>query len=86
MRLESEHKTLAEAKEALGLELRNLRESQAAHEAELRDKQKKLAEGLRENIQLLQLRLQEAENFNGSPGEFATGNPSRAERTSHIFL
>ena len=49
-RLESDHKTVADAREALNLELRGLRESQAAREAELRDRQKKLAEGLRENI------------------------------------
>ena len=72
-RLESEYQNLAEAREALNLELRGLRESQAAREAELQDRQRKLAEGLRENIQLLQLRLQEAENFNGDPGEASPG-------------
>jgi chromosome segregation ATPase len=60
-RLESEHQTLAAAKEALNTELRGLRESQAVREAEMRGKQKKLAEGLRENIQLLQSKLKEAE-------------------------
>jgi DNA-binding response OmpR family regulator len=63
--LESEHQSLVEAREALNLELRGLRENQAAREAELRDRQRKLAEGLRENIQLLQSRLQEAEAFGG---------------------
>ncbi len=63
--LESEHQSLVAAREALNLELRGLRESQAAREAELRDRQRKLAEGLRENIQLLQSRLQEAEAFGG---------------------
>jgi len=72
-RLESEYHNLTEAKEALNLELRDLRESQAAHEAEWQDKQRKLALGLRENIQLLQLRLQEAESFNGAPGEVSHG-------------
>ena len=63
--LESECQNLAQARESLNLELNDLRQSQAAHETKLRDKQRKLAEGLRENIQLLQLRLQEAESFNG---------------------
>jgi CheY-like chemotaxis protein len=74
-RLESEHQTLAEAKEALNLELRGLRESQAAREAELRSKQTKLFQGLRENVLLLQSRLQEAENFTGDPGEASNGKP-----------
>ena len=64
-RLEGEHQNLVAAREALNLELRGLRESQATRDAELRDKQKKLAEGLRENIQLLQLKLQEAEALGG---------------------
>jgi len=72
-RLESEHQTLAAAKEALNLELRNLRESHAAREAERQDQQKKLYEGLRENILLLQSRLQEAENLNGDPAEASNG-------------
>jgi CheY-like chemotaxis protein len=75
-RLESEYQNLADAKEALNLELRGLRENQAAREVELRDKQKKLAESLRENIQLLQLRLQEAEAFNGDSGGVSNGKPN----------
>ncbi len=74
-RLESEYQNLADAKEALNLELCGLRESQAARETELRDKQKKLAESLRENIQLLQLRLQEAETPNGDSGKDANAKP-----------
>jgi DNA-binding response OmpR family regulator len=42
-------------------ELHSLREGQTAREADLRDKQKKLADGLRENLQMLQSKLQEAE-------------------------
>jgi DNA-binding response OmpR family regulator len=63
--LESEQQKLVAARETLDAELRSLRESQAAREAELRTKQKKLAEGLRENIQLLQSKLQEAEAIGG---------------------
>ena len=74
-RLESEYQKLADAKEALNLELRGLRESQTARETELRDKQRKLAENLRENIQLLQLRLQEAETSNGDSGKVTPGKP-----------
>jgi hypothetical protein len=55
--------------------LRGLRESQAAREAERRDKQKKLYEGLRESVLLLQSRLQEAENLNGDPVEASNGKP-----------
>ena len=58
---ESEQQNLVVAREALNAELRGLRESQAAREADLGDKRKKLADGLRENIQLLQSKLQEAE-------------------------
>jgi len=76
-RLESEYQKLADAKEALNLELGGLRESQAARETELRDKQRKLAENLRENIQLLQLRLQEAEAPNGDSGKVTLGKPMR---------
>jgi len=75
-RMESEYQNLVNAKEALNQELRGLRESHAAREAELRDKQKKLTEGLRENIQLLQSRLQEVESFNGDPGEVSRGKTS----------
>jgi DNA-binding response OmpR family regulator/ribosomal protein L34E len=74
-RLEAEQQKLAEAKEKLDLELRGLRESQAAREAERRDKQKKLYEGLRESVLLLQSRLQEAENLNGDPVEASNGKP-----------
>jgi CheY-like chemotaxis protein len=62
-RMESDYKIMVDAQEALDLELRGLRERQAARETELQDKQRKLAEGLRESIQLFQLRLQEAENL-----------------------
>jgi DNA-binding response OmpR family regulator/ribosomal protein L34E len=75
-RLESEYQNLAATKEALNLELCGLRESQAARETELRDKQRKLAESLRENIQLLQLRLQEAETSNGDSGKVTQGKPT----------
>lgn len=75
LRLESEYQNLADAKEALKLELAGLRESQAGREAERRDKQKKLVEGLRENIQHLQLRLQEAEAFNGDSEEGSNSKP-----------
>ena len=64
-RLESEHQNLVEAREAVNRELQGLRESQAARDAEMQDRQRKLAEGLRQNIQLLQSRLQEAEAFSG---------------------
>jgi DNA-binding response OmpR family regulator len=64
-RLEAEQQNLITAREALNIELRALRETQAAREVELRNKQKKLAEGLRENIQLLQSKLQEAEALGG---------------------
>jgi CheY-like chemotaxis protein len=64
-RLESEYQNLVAAREALNQELSGLRESQAARDVEMRDKQKKLAEGLRENIQLLQSKLQEAEAMGG---------------------
>jgi DNA-binding response OmpR family regulator/ribosomal protein L34E len=74
-RLEAEHQKLAEAKEKLDLELRSLRESQAAREAEWRDRQKKMFEDLRENVLLLQSKLQEAENFNGDPGAVSNGKP-----------
>jgi DNA-binding response OmpR family regulator/ribosomal protein L34E len=74
-RLESEYQNLADAKEALNLELCGLRESQTARETELRDKQRKLAESLRENIQFLQLRLQEAETSNGDSGKVTNGKP-----------
>ncbi len=57
----------------LTLELRGLQESRATREAQLQDQQRKLAEGLRENIQLLQLRLQEAEAFNGDSGHVTHG-------------
>jgi CheY-like chemotaxis protein len=71
-RLESDYKTVADAKEALNLELRSLRERQAAREAELRDRQKKLAEGLREDMHHLQAKLQEVEtlgsNLSEAPG------------------
>ncbi|MGA9777645.1 MAG: hypothetical protein WBS33_05175, partial [Verrucomicrobiia bacterium] len=72
-RLESDYKTLTDAKEVLTLELRGLQESRATREAQLQDQQRKLAEGLRENIQLLQLRLQEAEAFNGDSGHVTHG-------------
>jgi len=74
-RLESEYQNLEDAKAALNLELCGLRESQTARETELRDKQRKLAESLRENIQLLQLRLQEAETSNGDSGKVTNGKP-----------
>jgi len=64
-RLEAEQQNLVAAREALNAELRSLRESQAAREVELRNKQKKLADGLRENLQLLQSKLQEAEAIGG---------------------
>jgi hypothetical protein len=57
------------------LELRELRESRAAYEAGVQEKQRKLAEGLRENIQLLQLRLQEAESLNGDSGAVSRVKP-----------
>jgi CheY-like chemotaxis protein len=75
---ESECQNLSKARETLNLELRELRESRAAYEAGVQEKQRKLAEGLRENIQLLQLRLQEAESLNGDSG---TG--SRVKPRSH---
>jgi DNA-binding response OmpR family regulator len=64
-RLEAEQQNLFTAKEALNIELRALRETQAAREVEFRNKQKKLTDGLRENIQLLQSKLQEAEALGG---------------------
>jgi CheY-like chemotaxis protein len=60
-RLEAEQQNLVAAREALNAELHGLRESLATREVDLRDKQKKLADGLRENIQMLQSKLQEAE-------------------------
>ncbi len=72
-RLESDHKAVADAKEALNLELRSLRERQAAREAELRDRQKKLVEGLRENLHHLQAKLQEIETFGSDLGEVSGG-------------
>jgi DNA-binding response OmpR family regulator len=62
-RLESEYRTLAEAKEALSLELGQLRDSHASREAELRDKNKKMVEVLRESVLLLQERIQDTEIF-----------------------
>ena len=85
-RLEGEHQNLVAAREALNLELRGLRESQAARDAELRDKQKKLAEGLRENIQLLQLKLQEAEALGGDSNGAPVANPTRVRQTSACDL
>ena len=75
-RLESEYQTLTDAKEALALEMRGLQESRVAREAQLQDKQRKLAEGLRENIQHLQLRLQEAEAFNADSDPVPHGKSS----------
>ncbi|HEV2436889.1 MAG TPA: response regulator [Verrucomicrobiae bacterium] len=72
-RLESECKTVADAREALNLELRSLRERQTAREAELRDRQKKLVEGLRENMHHLQARLQEVETFGSNLGDASGG-------------
>ena len=65
--MESECRNLSQAKEALALELRNSRESKAALEAKLKDQQKKLADGLRENMRLLQLSLHAAENIDADP-------------------
>ncbi len=72
-RLESDYKTVTDAREALNVELRSLRERQAAREAELRDRQKKLVEGLRENMHHLQAKLQEIETFGSNPGEASGG-------------
>lgn len=66
---EAECQDLSKARETLNSELRDLRESRVAYEAGVHEKQRKFAEGLRENIQLLQLRLQEAESINGDSGE-----------------
>ncbi|HXR47453.1 MAG TPA: response regulator [Candidatus Limnocylindrales bacterium] len=72
-RLESDFKTVTDAREALNLELRSLRERQAAREAELRDRQKKFVEGLRENMHHLQAKLQEIETLGSNPGEASGG-------------
>ncbi len=72
-RLESDYKTATDAKEALNLELRSLRERQAAREAEWRDRQKKLAEGLREDMRRFQAKLQEVEALGSNPGETSGG-------------
>jgi DNA-binding response OmpR family regulator len=73
-RLESECQNLANAKGALNQELCSLRDSQMAQAAEWRNRHKKLADGLRENIHLLQSRLQEFETSNGGAGEISNGN------------
>ena len=57
--------------EALNLELCRLRERQTAREAELRDKQKKLVEALRENVTLLQVSLQQE----GEASSSESGSP-----------
>ena len=72
-RLESDYKTVADAKEALNLELHSLRERQAAREAERQDKQKELVEGLREHMHHLQARLQELETLGSNPGDASGG-------------
>ncbi len=72
-RLESDSKAMADAREALNLELRSLRERQTTREAELRERQKKLVEGLRENMHHLQARLQEMETFGSNLGDASGG-------------
>ena len=49
-RLEGEHRALAEAKEALDRELASERADQTTRATEYREKHRKLAEALRENI------------------------------------
>ena len=53
-KLESENRSLIEAKEALNVELSRLREAQRAQESETREIQKKIVGELQENILLLQ--------------------------------
>lgn len=60
VRLESDLKAMSDAREALNLELRSLR-----------DRQKKSVEGLRENMHHLQARLEEIETLGGNLGEAA---------------
>jgi DNA-binding response OmpR family regulator len=72
-RLEAEYRNLVDEKKAMSLELGQLRESQAAREVELRDRQKKLAEALRENILLLQVSLEETEALTASPASAKPG-------------
>jgi CheY-like chemotaxis protein len=57
-RLESEIRSLTEAEEALRVELAAARERRAFQDGEIRDKQKKLLDVLRENILLLEGSLQ----------------------------
>jgi hypothetical protein len=58
-RLESENRALAEAKDALNLELGRLREDHETRGADLRDKHRKIADAMHENVVLLRESLKQ---------------------------